>query len=420
MGAIHGMKLLFVHEMAGAFGGAETNLHLTARELGARGHKPALLHRPPSGQAENAWREIFPERFVFKRADQTATVEGVLKTFAPDLIYVHKMADLEVMEALIASGLPVVRMVHDHDLYCMRSYKYHPLTRAVCRRPASLYCVFGCGASLRRNRGSGFPIQWMSYTAKQKEIRLNQRCHRMIVATDYMRRELLQNGFHADKIEIHPPVTESALGKRDATLISGAMPTATGGASSGEGNVILYAGQIIRGKGVDVLLESLARIKVPFQCRILGEGNQRRFCERLARRLGLSDRVRFPGFVPQAELEPHFRAASVMVVSSVWPEPFGGAGLEGMRRGLPVVAFDAGGIREWLVSGYNGYLVRWMDRAQFAARVEELLMNKPLARQLGERGANLVRRRFDFSDYITALEKTFTGVISQARQEVNA
>ena len=38
--------------------------------------------------------------------------------------------------------------------------------------------------------------------------------------------------------------------------------------------------------------------------------------------------------------------------------------------GLPVVAFDAGGISEWLVSGYNGFLAPWMDRGEFAARVE--------------------------------------------------
>ena len=91
-----------------------------------------------------------------------------------------------------------------------------------------------------------------------------------------------------------------------------------------------------------------------------------------------------------------------------------------MRFGLPVVAFDAGGIREWLVSGYNGFLVPWMDRDAFAARVAELLVNKTLARQLGERGAGLVRQRFDFSDYITALEGTFAKVLSEAEEGVCA
>src|SRR5213078_3441847 len=126
-----------------------------------------------------------------------------------------------------------------------------------------------------------------------------------------------------------------------------------------------------------------AQVKAPFECLILGEGSHRPFCERLSRRLGLESRVHFLGFIPKERLQDYLREASVAVVSSVWPEPFGAAGLEGMRYGLPVVGFDAGGVREWLVSGYNGFLVPWMDRDAFAARVEELLVNKALARQLG-------------------------------------
>jgi glycosyltransferase involved in cell wall biosynthesis len=101
----------------------------------------------------------------------------------------------------------------------------------------------------------------------------------------------------------------------------------------------------------------------------------------LSRELGLSDRVFFKGYVAQQELQAHFRDASLAVMSSVWPEPFGAAGLEAMRHGLPVVAFDAGGIKEWLVDGKNGFLIPWMDRAAFAARVEELLRDKTLARR---------------------------------------
>src|SRR5262249_45977008 len=42
---------------------------------------------------------------------------------------------------------------------------------------------------------------------------------------------------------------------------------------------------------------------------------------------------------------------------SVWPEPFGLVGLEAAAFGVPAIAFDVGGIREWLTPGENGYLV---------------------------------------------------------------
>ncbi|HEY6167767.1 MAG TPA: glycosyltransferase, partial [Verrucomicrobiae bacterium] len=306
-------------------------------------------------------------------------------------------ADLQAIEALLALGAPSVRMVHDHDVYCMRSYKYHYFSREICTRPASPYCVFPCGAFLGRNHHGRAPVKWVSYSAKKKEIQLNRQFDRLIVGGGYMRDELLRNGFRPDKIEIHAPVPPNGGSIRS---------------EFSERNVILYAGQITRGKGVDVLLEALAQVRAPFECFIFGDGNHRSFCERSSRKLGLTKRVHFKGFVPQDELQNYYREASVMVLSSVWPEPFGAVGLEGMRCGLPVVAFDAGGIKEWLLDGYNGFLVPWMDRAQFAARVEELLLNKTLARQMGERGLELVTKRYDFAKYITGLEELFRRLIA--------
>ena len=52
------------------------------------------------------------------------------RDFARKLFYVHKMADLSIIQALLKSDARLVRMVHDHDIYCMRSYKYNYFTRA--------------------------------------------------------------------------------------------------------------------------------------------------------------------------------------------------------------------------------------------------------------------------------------------------
>lgn len=394
------MRLLFVHDRFGAMAGAEVNLQLTAAELKGRGHTSGLLHGPPTGKGEQEWRDLFKECFALDGRSSLSSAQLALREFQPDAIYIHKMSDRQVLLALADSNVPVVRMVHDHDLYCMRSYKYFPLTRTICTRAAGLGCIFPCGASLARNRNGGFPVKWVSYRARKAEIALNRRFERIIVATDYMRQELLRNGFDGRRIEIHAPVPRT---DDEATP-----------ASFGDRNLIVYSGQIIRGKGVDVLLESLAGLRLPFECVICGDGNHRRYCEQLARKLGLSDRVHFKGYVPPAELAAFYAEASLAVVSSVWPEPFGAVGLEAMRHGLPVVAFDAGGINEWLFDGQNGFLVPWMDRTQFAARIEQLLGNKSLARELGGRGRQFGREKFDFDDYISGLEKMFLRIVSQS------
>src|SRR5258708_6316098 len=194
------MRLLFVHDRFGAMAGAEVNLQLTAAALKSRGHKPGLLHGPPTGKGEPAWRDLFPERFAFTNGNNSLATRDALEAFQPDAVYIHKMSDAMVLEALAQSGVPVVRMVHDHDLYCMRSYKYFPLTRTICTRAAGVRCIFPCGATIARNRNGGFPMKWVSYLARKRELALNRRFERMVVATDYMRQELLRNGFDARRI----------------------------------------------------------------------------------------------------------------------------------------------------------------------------------------------------------------------------
>jgi glycosyltransferase involved in cell wall biosynthesis len=398
------MRLLFVHDRFGALAGAEVNVLLTARELQRRGHHVALVHGPSTGKDEAGWQNTFPWRLAIDPADSAAAVKKAIETFSPDIVFVHKMADLDVLETLANSDTPVVRMVHDHDLYCMRGYKYHYFSRQICTRAASPFCIFPCGASVARDPNSPIPFRWVGYTDKRREIDLNRRFKRMIVATDYMRDELLKNGFTPENIEIHAPVP--------------ALPDVVSRSSLDERNRIVYSGQIVRGKGVDVLLEALALVTVPFECVILGDGNHRPYCERLTRTLGLGDRVRFAGFVPYEKIQEYYREASLAVMSSVWPEPFGAVGLEAMCHGLPVVAFDAGGIREWLIDGVTGYLAPWMDRVRYAGCVDLLLKDKQLAREMGGRGRHWVEQRFNFENYIDGLEDMFARVASTPSEMV--
>jgi glycosyltransferase involved in cell wall biosynthesis len=395
------MRTLFVHERVGPYGGAEANISLTANELKRRGHAVGLIHGPHRGKNEGEWNDLFSARYPMGHKPDRATVQAALWDFQPEIIYLHKMSELEVLQGLAASGTPVVRMIHDHDLYCMRGCKYFYFTRKICKRPLSAYCFFPCGGFLKK--AGGWRFRWVSYLAKKKELRLNRLFQRLIVATQYMKDELLVNGFSSSRIQILPPVTHySDPGLRSSFCAR---------------NLVLYVGQIIRGKGVDVLLESLAQVTAPFMCLIFGDGNHRSYCEKLSRRLGLQDKVIFKGFVSQAELKAYYQECSAVVMSSVWPEPFGAAGLEGMRYGLPVVAFDAGGIREWLTDGYNGFLVPWMDRTTFAARVQQLLTHKDQAQAMGERGRQMVAEEHDLNRYVELLDQTFQEVLAETREK---
>jgi len=397
------MKLLFVHQNLGAFAGAEANILITATELRARGHELGLAYATTTGKGEQKWKDVFSDCFPIAEFQAAETTAAILKEFQPDLIYLHTFPEVEAVEALVASSIPVVRMVHDHSLYCLRSYKYNPLTRTVCTRAASLYCIFPCLAPLARNRGEGRPFKLSSYFNLRRQLDASKHCQRLIVYSDYSRDELVRNGFDGSRIHVHVPI-ECWGTKGLVTNFSG-------------NNRILFAGQIIRGKGVDILLKSLAKVRTPFECIVAGDGNHRAYCERLSKQLGLQDKVRFVGYLPPEELKKQYTQASVFAVSSVWPEPFGMVGPEAMRYGLPVVAFDAGGISEWLMNGENGILVPWMDTAGYARALETLLEDKEKAREMGKRGLEHVNRIYDARKQVGTLEKIFLEVASNAREQ---
>jgi glycosyltransferase involved in cell wall biosynthesis len=292
-------------------------------------------------------------------------------------------------------------MVHDHQLYCLRGYKYDYFSRKPCMRSASGACVLPCLGVIQRNRGSWFPLKLASFREKQQELALNRRAAAVLTYSNYCRQELIRNRFDPGRIHLFAPIPSSAEVDR---------PRLT------DRDLILFAGQIIRGKGVDVLLRALRRVTIQFECRIVGDGTHRTTCERLSRKLGLEKQVTFTGYVPPGKLSEFYREASVFAVSSVWPEPFGMVGPEAMLHGLPVVAFNVGGVCEWLLHGETGFLVDWMDVAGYAWRLEQLLLNKELAHALGQRGREHVLNAFDVPRQVNLLEEILLGV----RQPVNS
>ncbi len=72
------------------------------------------------------------------------------------------------------------------------------------------------------------------------------------------------------------------------------------------------------------------------------------------------------------------------------------------------------------MDGHNGFLVPWMDHALFALRVELLLRDKSLARQMGERGRRAVTQELSFARYITGLEDLFARVGGETQEQLVA
>ena len=79
-------------------------------------------------------------------------------------------------------------------------------------------------------------------------------------------------------------------------------------------------------------------------------------------------------------------------------------GLESMSRGRPVIAFDSGGIRDWLAHEVSGLLVRPDDVEALRYSLQQAVSTPGLVRRLGYYAARHSRRRFDHGSYLDAMQ----------------
>ncbi len=237
--------------------------------------------------------------------------------------------------------------------------------------------------SPRRWRGGFFRELAARTTECRARLERLQRIPRVAVLSAFMRQSLIDNGFDPARIAVIPPPV--------------AVPETLPERPENTPPKLLFTGQLIQGKGVDQLLRALPLLRHDFRLVIAGEGNMRTRLERLARQLGVADKVTFAGWV--ADPERLYAACDIAVLPFFWQEPFGLVGPEAMARELPVVAFRTGGVDEWLRDGENGLAVPPRDIPAFAAAVDRLLAD-PERIRLGRCGRAWVRERFSETGYV--------------------
>jgi glycosyltransferase involved in cell wall biosynthesis len=158
--------------------------------------------------------------------------------------------------------------------------------------------------------------------------------------------------------------------------------------------IVLYLGRLEESKGIAYLLAGFAALRGTDALLVIaGDGAARGGLEQQAAALGLSDRVRFIGYVPQAEAWKMFAVASVAVVPSIttatFKEPWGLVVNEAFNQGTPVIASAAVGAAAGglLRHGQNGLVVPERDSAAIARALQLLLDQPALRRQLGQNAA---------------------------------
>jgi glycosyltransferase involved in cell wall biosynthesis len=306
------------------------------------------------------------------------TTEKIIKEEKPDIAHFYNTSLISPSPiiACLKHKIPVIKTFNDYEHVCPDSSK----TRfgKFCEKEMSLLYCLSCD---RKNVNPSLPIiLYYNTIIKKVELSIFKKVHCVSICK-IIQKALLQSGINSEliyqSIDLPEKIPELKFTKN-----------------------ILYAGRLSKEKGVDYLINAMKIVKqkVPeAKLLIAGDGRERARLEHLVKKLKLEDSVKFLGWLSKEQLKKMYEDVDFIVLPSIWQEPFGLTGLEAMSYGRPVIAFDVGGIGEYVVNGQNGFLVKVFDTKTLAEKIIELLKDENLLREFSK---NSLSKSKEFSDEI--------------------
>lgn len=402
------MKILHVHDHYVPCGGAEVYFTDIVNSLEDKGHENVILYSATKDLTHRRGRirEYFipPRPGLIKSLPLVKEVRKIINEVNPDIIHIHgfhgNMSPLIVK--IMRTMKPTVHTAHDIMAFCFNGRKIHRKETCLCTRGVGWGCLLS--KCLRPFKEGTLLSTIKRIIIQSFEMRQYRRLQKIIVASNYMKGELIRNGVSPENITVLYYFLNT-----HTTWI-------THKHEEKGSNTILYIGRIEKNKGVGEFIEILSMIKdTPWKAKIIGQGSYEGEVRKKIDTLGLSHNVEMIGFIPHKDLHHYYTGASVIVVPSYYPEPFGLTGIEAMYFGKPVVAFHVGGIGEWLHDQETGFLVPFPDKGLFAKKIECLLQDKYLANTFGEKGQEAVKKFIQKEAHIDRLLQIYQEAIQQGK-----
>lgn len=184
----------------------------------------------------------------------------------------------------------------------------------------------------------------------------------------------------------------------------------------GDRPMILTVGGLIRRKGIDLILEALARLRnrFDFSFVVCGEGPERNALEALAQRLSLEDRTYFMGQVSREQIPTFFGACDIFVLASVL-EAAGNVLFEAMGSGRPIVCTRSGGPGEYVEDGVSGFVVPVSNSEALAERIAALLSDPALGDRMGQEGLRAARTRYAYPRLVRDILAVYEEALRERR-----
>jgi glycosyltransferase involved in cell wall biosynthesis len=379
------MKILLVNDYGSSIGGAEVLTFALRNALRQQGHDVRLFSSSAgmsvdSGQAEyKCYGTLSRFRTLLQTLNPWAylRLRRVLAEFRPDVVHVRMfLTQLSPLILPLLRNVPSLYHVVWYRPICPIGTKTLPDGRA-CATPAGVVCY----------RNHCLPLRdWLPLMLQMWLWRRWRHVFKFIVAnSEATKRHLVTEGIE--------PVN----------VVWNGVPVQTPRAPLCRPPTVVFAGRLVREKGVDVLLHAFVKVvaRIPeARLLVIGDGPERDRLRQLIGALGLAPNISMCGHLSHSETERSCAKAWVQAVPSRWAEPFGLVAAEAMMRGTAVVASASGGLAEIIQDGKTGFLVPPDDSNALAEILLRLLGDRELADQVGKAGSTFAREHLNDARYI--------------------
>jgi glycosyltransferase involved in cell wall biosynthesis len=346
------MRIAVINYTSRRIGGVETYLEALFPLLEQRGHDLIFWaetdvpsNRPPIRLPSGT------KLYSAKDGKETSAALSQVKAWSPDVIYVQKLEDPE-LEMQMLEIRPAIYFAHDYHGTCISGKKSHAFpTLRPCSRVFGLPCL---AYYFPRRCGGLSPITMFQLYARQSQrLKTLKRYGAVLVASEHMALEYKRHGITAHV----NPYTHVSQRPRDAPTdeVSKEAPSTV--------LKVAFLGRMEDLKGGELLIKALpevaSRLKLTVECHFAGQGSAETKWKNLAANLmkrSQSVNVHFHGWLGATDCRQLLMEMHLMIMPSVWPEPFGGVGSIAGEVYVPAVAFAVGGIPQWLHNGINGIL----------------------------------------------------------------
>jgi glycosyltransferase involved in cell wall biosynthesis len=402
------MRIAMVTWSRRRVGGVETYLSAVVPALAAAGHEIAFwceVDRPvdrdpiplPAGS---------PVICAETRGVDAAAAE--LRAWRPDLLYAHGLRDSAIERRLLDIA-PAVFLAHNYHGTCISGAKtFKSPTIVPCERRFGWPCLVHY---YPRRCGGWSPVTMLGdYRRQTSRLDTLGRYRAVVTLSSHMREEYVRHGLDASRV-FH--VRE----------VAAAPPPPARTAAAAEGWRLLFLGRMDRLKGGSYLIDALPRVAravgAPLRLTFAGDGPARARWERRAAACTAAEplvRIDFAGWLDRAAIDRRLEASDLLVLPSLWPEPFGLVGLEAARHWLPVAAFAVGGVPDWLRPGLNGQLADGHPpTVEGLAGAMAACLKDPETHATLRAGAGRISAELSFREHARTLDRLFERIVAEPR-----